>query len=57
MECEVFGAFRDLIHIQALEQEEEGLQQGEEAKPSHGKPQGRQVHLSDDWRVMVTYRD
>ena len=27
-ECEVFGAFRDLIPVQALEQEEDGLQRG-----------------------------
>ena len=27
-ECEVFGAFRDLIPVQVLEDEEEGLQRG-----------------------------
>jgi hypothetical protein len=27
-ECEVFGAFKDLIPVNALEQEDEGLQRG-----------------------------
>ena len=57
MECEVFGAFRDLIPIQALEQEDEGLQRGRgrqgllpdfriELPSSQGEPQVRLEKVS-----------
>ena len=56
VECEVFGAFRDLIPLQALEQENEGLQRGRgrqglhpdfriELPSAQGEPQVRLAEL------------
>ena len=56
VECEVFGVFRDLIPIQALEQEDEGLQRGRgrqgllpdfrlELPSAQGEPQSRLAEL------------
>ena len=56
VECEVFGAFKDLIPVQALEQEDEGLQRGRgrqgllpdfrmELPSAQGEPQVRLAEL------------